>query len=86
MTDKELQQRERAYKIWEDEGRQDGLHDVHWKRAEGQHEWTDQRSTEQQTEDFTKVRQAEADREFGIDGREPGFAMDSKPPSAISSD
>lgn len=81
MTDKELQQRERAYKIWEDEGRQDGFHDVHWKRAEEQHERTDQ-----QSEDVTKVSQKEADREFGTDGKEPGSTMDTKPPSTISSD
>ncbi|MCB5203756.1 DUF2934 domain-containing protein [Neorhizobium sp. T786] len=86
MTDKELQQRERAYKIWEDEGRQDGLHDVHWKRAEEEQERTDQQSSDQQSEDVTKVRREEADRELGTDGKEPGPATDFKPASAISSD
>ncbi len=29
MKDKEQKQRERAYKIWEDEGCPDGAHDEH---------------------------------------------------------
>jgi hypothetical protein len=33
MVDIEQRQRERAYKIWEEEGRPDGRHDDHWKRA-----------------------------------------------------
>lgn len=28
--------RERAYSIWESEGRQDGRHDEHWQRAEAE--------------------------------------------------
>lgn len=80
MVDKEQQQRERAYKIWEDDGREDGRHDEHWKRAEEQHELT-----EQQSEDVTKVNQ-EADDEFATDGKEPKSAADIKPPSAISPD
>ena len=38
MDDKERAQRERAYKIWEDEGRIDGSHEHHWQRAEERHE------------------------------------------------
>jgi hypothetical protein len=33
MDDREQQQRERAYKIWEDEGRLEGAHEEHWQRA-----------------------------------------------------
>jgi len=40
MEDTERQQRERAYKIWEDEGRVEGAHDDHWQRAEDQYEAT----------------------------------------------
>lgn len=29
----EQEQRERAYRIWEDEGRPSGKHDEHWARA-----------------------------------------------------
>lgn len=29
MNEKEQQQRERAYKIWEDEGRPEGAHEDH---------------------------------------------------------
>jgi hypothetical protein len=38
MDDKEQTLRERAYKIWEDEGRSDGSHEDHWRRAEEQHQ------------------------------------------------
>ena len=31
--DKDLHIRTRAYSIWESEGRPDGRHDEHWKRA-----------------------------------------------------
>lgn len=33
MDEREQKRRERAYKIWEDEGRVDGLHEDHWKHA-----------------------------------------------------
>ncbi|MGO4352753.1 DUF2934 domain-containing protein [Rhizobium sp. RAF36] len=35
--DKDQERRERAYRIWEDEGRPHGKHDDHWQRAEDQH-------------------------------------------------
>lgn len=56
MVDREQTVRERAHKIWEDEGRVDGSHGEHWKRAEEHHELT-----EQESEDVTKVNQ-EADK------------------------
>ncbi len=34
--------RERAYRIWEEEGRPEGRHLDHWQRAEEQHERTEQ--------------------------------------------
>ncbi|MDE1995763.1 MAG: DUF2934 domain-containing protein [Rhizobiaceae bacterium] len=41
MDDIEQKQRERAYKIWEEEGRPDGRHLDHWQRADDQHEATE---------------------------------------------
>lgn len=38
MDEPEQKRRERAYKIWEDEGRVHGLHEDHWKRAREQPE------------------------------------------------
>lgn len=45
MDDREQKQRERAYKIWEDEGRVDGHHLDHWKRAEEEDETTEEQAT-----------------------------------------
>ncbi|MGE7368961.1 DUF2934 domain-containing protein [Neorhizobium sp. NPDC001467] len=80
MDDREQQRRERAYKIWEDEGRPDGAHDDHWRRAEDQHELA-----EQESDDVTKVNQ-EANDEFAKEGDGSENAADIKPPSAISPD
>lgn len=33
--------RERAYRMWEEEGRPEGRHLDHWRRAEEQHEETE---------------------------------------------
>lgn len=52
MDNREQQRRERAYKLWEDEGRPEGAHEDHWQRAEDQHELT-----EQQSDNVTKVNQ-----------------------------
>ncbi|WP_275783730.1 DUF2934 domain-containing protein [Pararhizobium gei] len=80
MDDREQQQRERAYKIWEDEGRPEGAHDDHWRRAEDQHELT-----EQESEDVTKVNQ-EADDPFAKDEGETETPADIRPPSTVSPD
>jgi len=56
MDDRDQQRRERAYKIRESEGRPEGAHDDHWKRANKQRQ-----SPEQELEAVTKVYQ-EADR------------------------
>jgi hypothetical protein len=80
MEDTEQRRRERAYKIWEEEGRPDGAHDDHWQRAEDHGELSEQGS-----EDVTKVNQ-EADDEFANGGKANKTAADMLPPSAISPD
>ena len=75
MDGREKRIHERAYKIWEDEGRPDGQHDDHWKKAEVQHEMT-----EQESEDVTKVNQ-EADRARADRGTND--VTDTVPSSAI---
>jgi hypothetical protein len=80
MSDKEQQQRVRAYKIWENEGRPEGLHDEHWKRAEDQHELT-----EQESEDVTKVNQ-QADDKFAREDQTTGSTSDLRPASTVSPD
>jgi Ran GTPase-activating protein (RanGAP) involved in mRNA processing and transport len=47
MDKREQQQRERADKIWEDEGRVDGSHVDDWRRAEDQHEETEREADEE---------------------------------------
>lgn len=80
MDEREQQRRERAYKIWEDEGRPEGAHDDHWQRAGDQHELT-----KQATDDVIKINQ-QADDEFAKDDTKAENAADIKPPSAISPD
>ncbi|GES40964.1 DUF2934 family protein [Rhizobium sp. ERR 922] len=41
MDDDEAKRRERAYRIWEEEGRPDGRDLDHWQRAEEQHQETE---------------------------------------------
>ena len=52
MTDRDQQLRDRAYKIWEDEGRPEGSHEDHWQRAQDEHALT-----EQESEDVTETNQ-----------------------------
>lgn len=80
MDDREQQRRERAYKIWEDEGRPDGAHEDHWKRAGDQHELTEQKS-----DDVTKVNQ-EADDELANEDAKNDSATDIRPPSTAGPD
>ncbi len=80
MNEKEQQQRERAYKIWEEEGRPEGAHEDHWRRAQEQHELAEQAS-----DDVTKVNQ-EADDEFAKKDPKPVEASSTKPPSTVSPD
>ena len=80
MDDREQQLRERAYKIWEDEGRPAGAHEDHWRRAQNQHELT-----EQESEDVIKVNQ-EADKAFAEDDDENEYSSDIKRPFMVSPD
>jgi hypothetical protein len=52
VDDREQQRRERAYKLWEDEGRPQGAHENHWQQAEEQPALTQQAS-----DDVTSVNQ-----------------------------
>jgi hypothetical protein len=80
MNDREQRQRERAYGIWESEGRPEGRHEDHWKRAEEQHELTEQGS-----DDVTKVNQ-QTDDAFAHEAGSVRSAADIRPPSTSSSD
>jgi len=81
MTDREQEQRERAYRLWEEEGRPDGSHDDHWKRSEHPADMSDQES-----DDVTKVNQP-AGAAFG--GENDAAADDAatiRPPSSVAPD
>ena len=73
MNDNEQRQRERAYQIWEQEGRQ-------WHRAAKPDDLTDQ-----QAEDVTKVNQ-DADKQFAQDDGAPNNAAEIRPPSTVAPD
>lgn len=66
MQDTEQQRRQRAYKIWEDEGRPEGAHEDHWRHAGEQ-----DAQSQQQSEDVTKANQ-EADEQFAKGGKTAG--------------
>lgn len=46
MDSSEENHRERAYRLWEQEGRPEGRHLDHWQRAEDQHEETEKEADE----------------------------------------
>lgn len=73
--DKEQQRRERAYKLWEDEGRPDGAHEDHWRRAEGPP------ISEQEAFDVTKANQDVSDK-FARDDKKPRNPVEARPPSS----
>ncbi|WP_132961133.1 DUF2934 domain-containing protein [Rhizobium sp. BK251] len=73
-------QRERAYKIWEDEGNPDGRHLDHWQYAEEQHE-----ATEQDAAAVAKANQKDSERAAGTDGRSRTVG-DMQPPSTPTGD
>jgi hypothetical protein len=79
MMDKDQDRRDRAYKMWEDEGRPEGLHEDHWRRAEEQHE-----QTEQEAAEVTEANQQASDT-FNGKGKKPASPTD-RPPSTISPD
>lgn len=75
MSDREQQQREQAYRIWEAEGRGEGRHEDHWRRAGEELDLT-----EQESEDVVKANQ-EADAEFHHEHeQEPGLLETVIPP------
>ena len=76
---KEQEQRERAYRIWEDEGRPEGQHDDHWRRAEEQHE-----KAEQDAAEVTEANRHASD-EFNGNGQKKVSPVD-KPPSTVAPD
>ncbi|MDM9627659.1 DUF2934 domain-containing protein [Rhizobium sp. S152] len=79
MEDLEQQQRERAYKIWEDEGRPEGRDLEHWDRAAEKG-----RGNDTETAKVTQINQ-DANDEFN--GEHGGrLATDIRPPSTSSAD
>ncbi|KQV82131.1 DUF2934 domain-containing protein [Rhizobium sp. Root1220] len=77
--DREHEQRKRAYKIWEDEGRPEGQHEDHWKRAEEQHE-----ATEEEAAQVTDANQRASDQ-FN-DRTKPRSPADVRPPTTVAPD
>lgn len=75
MNDREQQQRERAYKIWEDEGRPEGAHVEHWKRAEAED------APSGNSGDVTK-----ANDRFNANGERADNAAEIRPPSTVAPD
>jgi hypothetical protein len=80
MNDDDQKQRERAYKIWESEGRAEGKHLEHWQRAEQHHE-----ATEEEAAAITEANEA-ASSKFRGEASAEGEATDIRPPSTIAPD
>jgi hypothetical protein len=80
MDDREQERRERAYKIWETEGRPEGRHLDHWLRAD-----EDGEAVETEAAEVTDANE-KANREFNGKGRETPSAADVRPPSVSSAD
>ncbi len=78
--DNDQKRRERAYRIWEAEGRPDCKHEDHWQRAEEQHE-----KTEGQAEEVTQTNQDASD-EFNGEMDKRKSRTSRRPPSSISPD
>jgi hypothetical protein len=76
--DRDQERRERAYKIWENEGRPEGRHEDHWQRAEDQHE-----ATEKEAAEVTEANEHASD-EFNK-GKKKNDPL-GRPPSAIAPD
>jgi hypothetical protein len=73
MIDREQDQRERAYRIWENEGRPEGRHAEHWQQAE------DEDAAADATEANVEASEAFNDRKSG--------QMDEiRPPSTVAQD
>lgn len=80
MFDDETKRRERAYRLWEEEGRPEGRHEDHWTRAGEGGELS-----QQESEDVTEVNQ-EADRAFDAGKGSDRSPTEIRPPSTISPD
>ncbi|RDJ03843.1 DUF2934 domain-containing protein [Rhizobium grahamii] len=80
MNEQEQRRRQRAYQIWEDEGRPEGQHLDHWARAEDQHE-----ATEEQAAEVTEANRT-AKKQFNDGDTTKESAMDIRPPSMTSAD
>jgi hypothetical protein len=80
MDDKEQQQRDRAYRIWDDEGRPEGRHEDHWKRAGNENDISDQEAA-----DIADAN-IEAAEKFNGKNDKLQDTVDIRPPSAISPD
>lgn len=80
MDDREQARRERAYRIWEKEGRPEGRHLDHWVRAD-----EDGEAVETEVAEVTDANQA-ANREFNGKGDEAPSPIDIRPPSVASAD
>lgn len=78
--DKVQERRERAYRIWEDEGRPDGMHEDHWQRAEDQHA-----DTKRQADEVIEANQHASD-EFNGKRRKNSSGPDVRPPSTAAPD
>lgn len=79
MTDREQEQRERAYRIWEDEGRPEGRHEDHWRRAGEKGE-----ANEKEAAEVTEANQEASDIFNGK--KDAGAPVNVRPPSTISPD
>jgi hypothetical protein len=81
MVDRDQKIRERAYALWESEGRGEGGHLDHWHRAEVEHD-----ATERQAIEAEKTNKKAAE-EVIEDGERPAPAgPDVRPPSMMSPD
>lgn len=78
--EREQQQRERAYKIWESEGRPESQHEDHWRRAQEQ-----SGESEQQAADITEANQDASDK-FNGSNNTPKSTGVARPPSTVSPD
>jgi pyrroloquinoline quinone (PQQ) biosynthesis protein C len=74
------QRRERAYRIWVEEGRPEGRHLDHWRRAGEETDVGEEEAAE------TTEANEKANDDFNRDSGEPGSAADIRPPSISSAD
>lgn len=79
MSDTEDQRRERAYRIWEQEGRPEGRQLEHWHMAED-----DGEATEKQAAEITEANQDASDEFNGDNGDASPVGI--RPPSTVSPD